>query len=72
TACTAVGVIDRQRLGQATLAEAWDGTTWTLQPTPNPAGSSGWLSGVSCTSATACTAAGFSSGPVTLAERYSG
>jgi hypothetical protein len=71
TACTAVGeYISGQT--QATLAERWDGTAWTIQPTPNPnAGQSNFLSGVSCTSATACTAVGSSSGR-TLAERWDG
>ena len=42
-----------------TLAEVWDGSTWTVQSTPNPTGAtSGSLYGVSCTSATACTAVG--------------
>ncbi|MDQ6744436.1 MAG: hypothetical protein M3Z27_00205 [Actinomycetota bacterium] len=42
-----------------TLGERWDGTSWTVQATQNPNGNrvSG-LGGVSCTSATACTAAG--------------
>ena len=37
------------------LAERWNGTAWSL--TPNPAGS-GALSGVSCTTSSACTAVG--------------
>jgi hypothetical protein len=55
-----------------TLAEAWDGTTWTTQPTPNPpAAPVSELSGVSCTVST-CIAAGFHTKPsgigTTLAE----
>ena len=68
----------RQQLRQTvTLAERWDGTAWTIQPTPEPAGRriSTWR-GVSCTSATACTAVGYyrnSAGiQVTLAERWNG
>jgi len=74
TVCTAVG-----SSGGATLAEHWNGTTWSPQPTPNPSGAtSSVLSGVSCTSATTttCTAVGSyvnSSGvQQTLAERWNG
>ena len=80
TACTAVGSYTSY-VGttgkQATLAERWDGTAWTIQPTPELAGPNGSsLEGVSCTSATACTAVGSyrnSAGKlVTLAERWDG
>jgi hypothetical protein len=40
-----------------TLAEHWDGKRWTIQPTPSLSGNATLL-GVSCTSATACTAVG--------------
>src|SRR5262249_2504885 len=75
TACTAVG--DDNIFGTSvTLAERWDGKTWTIQPTPNPSGATRIsLSGVSCTSATACTAVGnyqTSNSPGTLAERWNG
>lgn len=54
-----------------TLAEAWDGTSWSIQPTVNPAGFSE-LSGVACRSAGVCTAVGFVTKPSgktqTLAE----
>jgi hypothetical protein len=40
-----------------TLAETWNGTTWRVLATPNP-GSSGTLSGVACTAASACLAVG--------------
>lgn len=55
TACTAVGF--SQSLGVAqTLAEQWNGTLWSIQPTPLATASG--LAAVSCTSATACTAVG--------------
>jgi hypothetical protein len=59
-----------------TVAESWNGTRWSVQATPNPptAGET-FFEGVSCTSATTCTAAGYydSTGRVlTLAERHSG
>jgi hypothetical protein len=53
------------------LAERWDGTRWSIQATPNPAQGTGALFGVACTSASACTAVGFSSAG-TLAERWDG
>jgi hypothetical protein len=56
-----------------TLAERWDGTAWTIQATPNFPGtnSDSQLVSVSCTTASACLAAGFGSGG-TLAERWDG
>jgi len=42
-----------------TLAERWNGASWTVQGTQNPAGStSAILQGVSCPSATSCMAVG--------------
>ena len=59
TVCTAVGVsVDGSGLG--TLAEAWNGEKWQVEPTPNPTGASlSTLDAVSCTSATACMAVGY-------------
>jgi len=78
TSCTAAGDYDNSATGiTVTLAEHWNGTAWALQATPNPhAAETSRLEGVSCTSASACTAAGDYSGftigfYVTLAERYS-
>jgi hypothetical protein len=66
-------------VGSFGLAEAWNGTSWAIQGTQTPAGATyGMLDGVSCTAASACTAAGYSnnennalSPDTTLAERYS-
>ncbi len=75
-ACTATGNYDNRAGTDVTLAERWNGTKWALQSTPNPsdAGAS-HLKGVSCSSATACTAVGpyikRSGAEPTLAERYS-
>jgi len=59
-----------------TLAERWNGTAWAIERTPNPAGSTASaLNGVSCTSATACTAVGdyyTSTNPLPLVERWNG
>jgi hypothetical protein len=42
------------------LAEAWNGTTWTTETTPDPAGAKlAVLTGVSCTSSTSCMAVGY-------------
>jgi hypothetical protein len=75
TACTAVGDYNNGTTG-VTLAERWNGSTWSIQPTPNPAGAPvSLLNGVSCASATACTAVGgYNNGTagVTLAERWNG
>src|SRR6516165_10072849 len=38
TACTSVGSYSNTSGTTVTLAEAWDGTSWTKQSTPNPAG----------------------------------
>jgi hypothetical protein len=44
---------------QLTLAEAWNGTSWTLLTTPKPSGAvESELVAVSCNSATTCTAFG--------------
>jgi hypothetical protein len=40
-----------------TLVETWDGTAWTLQPSPNP-GTRALLEGVSCGASQLCTAVG--------------
>jgi hypothetical protein len=78
SACTAVGwYINNTSGGNATLVERWNGTRWSIQPTPNPAGAvQSVLQGVSCPSASSCTAAGsyFTSGSpsVTLAEHWDG
>jgi len=74
--CTAVGSY-AAKSGTLSLSEAWDGTRWAVQSTPNPAGSqASVLSGVSCPTAGACTAVGSyfqkNAGPLTLAEAWNG
>jgi hypothetical protein len=58
--CTAVGGWKNSAAEQFTLAYRFNGvTTWTLQSTPNPAGSlASVLQEVSCATETSCTAAG--------------
>jgi hypothetical protein len=76
--CTAAGDRTDSVGPQVTLVEHWDGTGWSIEPTPNPPpGNSPSLGGVSCTSATACTAVGYSFDDssylgATLAERWNG
>ncbi len=75
--CSAVGAYTNSSGTGVTLAERWNGTSWTIQPTPNPAGAqASYLNGVSCTSATSCTAAGIYSQPAgtrsTLVESWNG
>lgn len=65
TACVAVGYTARGVLGDTVgfvpLAEIWNGSEWRIASTPDPAHYTGsQLRGVSCTSATACVAVGFS------------
>ncbi len=73
-ACIAVGstAYHTHSRRTVTLAERWNGTTWTIQPTPNPKGAQfSELKSVSCASPTVCTAVGNSDGQVALVERYS-
>jgi hypothetical protein len=75
-ACIAAGDYYNRSGTQVTLAERWNGKRWLVQRTRNPSddGASP-LKGVSCSSATACTAVGVyikrSGAEPTLAERYS-
>lgn len=77
--CTAVGGWKNSAKEQLTLAYRFNGvTTWTLQSTPNPSGSTeSALQEVSCATETSCTAAGsrVSGGGgsnMTLAEAWDG
>jgi hypothetical protein len=75
TACTAVGDYTSSDGSELSLAEHWNGTSWTIQNTPAPSGASiVTLTGVSCTSASACTAVGSyeTYQRWTLAERWNG
>jgi len=73
TACTAVGYSHAtgDLAPRTTLAEAWNGTSWSIQPTPHQSTADHVLNAVSCTSASACTAVGLV-GYQTLAERWNG
>jgi hypothetical protein len=75
SSCEAVGQFTSGGATQ-TLAEVWNGSSWTIQSTPNASGqTNSQLTGVSCVTASLCEAAGSSStGPnfVTLAEVWNG
>src|SRR5207248_5648716 len=60
TSCMAVGSFFNAGTSHwELLAEQWNGTSWTIKTTPAPAGATfATLNGVSCASATACTAVG--------------
>jgi hypothetical protein len=77
TACTAVGADIDGAGASMPLAQRWNGTSWRIQVTHAPADSIGaGFAGVSCGSATACTAVGSygakSGASVMLAERWNG
>ena len=77
SACIAVGSDQNSAGTRMTVAERWNGKGWTIEPTPNPSGAvGGYLYGVSCTTANACTAVGpyrDSAGKeLTLAEHWNG
>jgi hypothetical protein len=76
SSCTAVGFFTAAGIN-VMLAEGWNGTSWSIQRSPYPAGAAAsFLSGVSCPSPASCTAVGYSTTRngygLTLAERWSG
>jgi hypothetical protein len=75
TECVAVGYTEKATSTYSTaLAERWNGSTWTILPSPEPPGS--FLRGVSCSAATECFAVGnyrpANSPDGLLAERWDG
>ena len=58
TACTAVGYSTASSGAFRTLVESWDGTHWSVVPSPSVGTGNNILYGVFCFSATACTAVG--------------
>ncbi|MCU1428399.1 MAG: hypothetical protein JWL83_2399 [Actinomycetia bacterium] len=78
TDCVAVGLSKPYAPpAESTLIERWDGTSWTIVPSPDVTGASqNVLSSVSCTSGTSCFAVGFyASGSkigISLIERWNG
>jgi hypothetical protein len=71
-ACMAVGSGTDSSGNSALIAESWNGTTWKLLTTPQPAGSTtAQFNTVSCTSSTACEAVA-SDNSSTWAEGWNG
>ena len=74
--CVAGGTQMQSGGEEMTLAEHWDGTEWSVVPTPTPGTNpQARFEGISCLSASTCTAVGyFRSGPslVGLAESWDG
>src|SRR6266702_1969068 len=73
-ACTAVGSYQSGKFAHVPLAEAWNGSSWSIQRTPGPAAPRSGLSGVACRSASSCAAVGSQTSryqvPTPLAEAW--
>ena len=73
--CIAVGEFYIDSQSAQTLVESWDGTSWSVVPSPSPPKAGAYLQGVSCVSPTFCMAAGKAqivSGYSTLIESWNG
>jgi IPT/TIG domain len=74
-ACIAVGWYENTSDVFEPLTESWNGLEWAIQTTPSTGGTANHLEGVSCSSATACTAVGWytkSGATKALIERWNG
>lgn len=73
SACTVTGEQHFADGTVHTLAERWNGSAWTIQPTPNPSGAQfASLPAVACAGPSACIAVGGSDAGGPLAERWDG
>jgi hypothetical protein len=75
--CMAAGYYLNGASTWLTLTESWDGSTWSMVPSPDPSGVTGSeLLGVSCPGANSCEAVGYSfdssGNSATLAETWDG
>ena len=72
--CTAVGELDNISSSEQTLIESWNGTTWSVVPSPNHGPFGSILNAVSCVSSTSCWAVGYSNigDEQTLIESWNG
>jgi hypothetical protein len=58
--CWAVGYsLDAEGTRAQTLAQRWDGTAWTIVPTPNRSATEDVFNAVTCTSSSSCWAVGY-------------
>jgi hypothetical protein len=75
TFCMAVGASYGGTYNQ-TLIEQWNGTTWSVVPSPDVSATTDeWLNGVSCVTTVSCVAVGYSDGgskDQTLVETWNG
>jgi hypothetical protein len=58
TSCTAVGRYESDNGTNRTLIESWNGTAWSVVPSPNNGSAHNILNGVSCVSKSFCVAVG--------------
>jgi hypothetical protein len=58
TRCVAVGEYYDGAASLPTLVETWDGTNWSVTPSPSQVPLGNYLNGVSCVSASSCVAVG--------------
>jgi hypothetical protein len=73
--CFAVGTAQAGSGPNKTLVEQWNGTSWSLDASPNPAGALNILTAVTCPTATSCFAVGQNqngSTQKTLIEHWNG
>ena len=74
TACNAVGYVISSSHVAHTIHHTWNGTTWSITPTPNMSAPNSAFNDVSCTAAAVCTGVGATSDDMQngkpLAERY--
>jgi hypothetical protein len=72
TMCVAVGEYSVNTTADETLAEEWNGNTWSLMTTPDPSGGA-YLNGVSCVSTTDCISVGsYFSSDRPVAQKWNG
>jgi hypothetical protein len=77
--CWAVGATDEVSLDSQSLAEHWNGISWTIIAAPHPTSDDVW-NDIACTNATTCWAVGCAASPATssscfgstLVERWNG
>jgi len=76
TVCQAVGYEKSNGGAYVPIARSWNGTSWASQAVPRPGGANTWLSGIACSSTTACLAVGSYENAAgvrqTLAESWNG
>jgi hypothetical protein len=67
SSCIAVGDYFESAGNEKTLAESWNGSSWSIQSTPNPSDAKGYVNftDVSCPSLSACFAVGYYASNVT-------